>query len=100
MSLTPSETSPLTELTSAVRELIAELRAARATKAVKSRRMASMGGLSPADLGHRLGKSPRTITRRIEEGLIAAKPFGRSWVIDQAEVERIDREGVGRSRLG
>lgn len=45
-----------------------------------------------------LGVQPKTVTRYIERGLIAAEKRGRDYFIAQDELERFQRERRGRGK--
>ncbi len=45
-----------------------------------------------------LGMQPRSITRYIERGIIAATKHGRDYLINEEEIERFKRERRGQGR--
>lgn len=46
------------------------------------------------EAARQLGKGYNTIWRWIKRGKIKCHKFGRDWVIEQEEIDRIKREGV------
>jgi len=56
--------------------------------------------ITTTQAAQRLGVEPKTVTRYIKRGTIAAEKRGRDWWIAPEEVERYRRErrGVGRPK--
>ena len=48
--------------------------------------------LTTAEAADRLGVKPRSVVQFIKRGLIAATKHGRDYAIDEAEIERYERE--------
>jgi excisionase family DNA binding protein len=54
--------------------------------------------LSTAEAAVRLGISPRRIQRLIKDTRLPAQRIGRSYVVDEADLARLERQPVGRPK--
>ncbi len=57
-----------------------------------------MPPLTTAQAAQRLGIKVRRVQQLIESGRLSATRFGRAWLIDSADLERVRKRPVGRPK--
>jgi excisionase family DNA binding protein len=52
--------------------------------------------LTLAEAAARLGLSASTLRNQVHNGRLRAELIGKTWIVTEAEVERYERESLGR----
>lgn len=61
-----------------------------------------MGTIGTTEAAKRLGISPRRVAAMVTQGIIKASKIGNTWIIEDAEIARVQRSKrpPGRPRKG